>query len=652
MKEGFRFHSGKTAYSIEGLRRLCEDEQTKAEKHLNDGHIEQWLDHIGERDLAEIAYLIRTNQIAEPPKTSIKILSDHLDRQITYQKILDFLEKNKSINGLYRLCKENPTAASEHLNDGYIEQWLDSIGERDLAEITYQIRNNQNSNKIKTLCKYLDRQITYHKTYAFLEKNKSINGLYRLCKENPTAAHKHLKKGNIEQWLDHIGEKDLADIAYLIRTNQTKFLKFRRKSKINRLILYLKRYIYWQNKLNIRDVNKSIDIILQEYETLRTEILNIFQNRTQLIILGLAAIFTLVGLGLAPLTDFLTTDQITLNHPVSITVKETKNSNNILEFDITPKGEKKLVIEKTIKENKIYGAAIPSIIIFSWIIPLASIYIMYSYLNWTQQITIISEYISHNIEKKLLQLNVNNPKSRLRKKPSKRTQFLVTPLSWETYMKTGIRSNDTAGFLLIFTLFSMITILSIFAGVVILYFDYSQESQTKGFEEAIKTVSSILYTLQVYFTQSFIIYYPLIVCLTLIIVATMMGIILYFIKKISVLTIIKKIGAFLYHKSRKFIDIVCRIGYDWNWLWVIALIFSICFLIYLFFSHNILQAIIVENTTCKAINYKDIFLFLLPVTIWVWCLVKTVHQVIYTWRIRNISRDELKRQQYLEELWN
>ena len=191
----------------------------------------------------------------------------------------------------------------------------------------------------------------------------SIDGLRRLCEQEANEATQHLNNGYIEQWLDYIGETDLANIAYQIRTNQIILLN---RNKIQTLSDYLDKHITFQKILDFLDKNKSIDIILKEYEMLRNEIINFFQNRIQLITLGLAAIFTLVGLGLAPLTNFLTTDKITFNHPVSITVKETKKTENKLQlnFDVNQKNGQKLLIEKTIKENKIAGAAIPSIIIF------------------------------------------------------------------------------------------------------------------------------------------------------------------------------------------------------------------------------------------------------------------------------------------------
>ena len=549
MKQGFKFSNGKTAYSVDGLRRLCEEEANEATQHLNNGYIEQWLDYIGETKLADIAYQIKTDQITDLSKTQIGVLSDYLDRHITSQKILNFLDENKSIYRLYKLCKENPLVASEYLEDGYIEQWL-----------------------------------------------------------------------------DHIGERDLADIAYQIRTSA---IRLRGKSKINTLIFYLNKHIYFQRSLNIIDINQSIDIILKEYEMLRNEILNLFQNRIQIITLGLAAIFTLVGLGLAPLTDFLTTDKITFNHPVSITVKETQKTENKLQlnFDINQKNGQKLLIEKTIKETKIAGAAIPSIIIFSWLIPLASIYIMYSYLNWTQQIAIISEYISHNIEKKLFQLNINHRESRLRKKISKRNKLLTTPLSWESYMKIDPRSKDVPGFIFIFLLFSLITILSVIGGTIILYFDFSQENQAKGFEKVGTKVLCVLRAFRANFTQEFANY------LLLIILVLVISTAVYFILKK-----LKKLENFI-HWIDSFIH---WIGSDFNWLW-----FSILLLIIFLFGSHLLRGIML-----KGIKARDFWLFVLPVTIWAFCLVRTFHQIIYTWRIRSISRNNLESQKYLEKLWN
>ena len=175
----------------------------------------------------------------------------------------------------------------------------------------------------------------------------------------------------------------------------------------------------------------------------------------------------------------------------------------------------------------------------------------------------------------------------------------------------------------------MITILSVIGGTIILYFDFSQENQAKGFEEAIKTVLSILYTLQYKLIQIFAIYW--LITSVLLVMA-----ILYFICKFS--------------KNKEFKSFIQKlVNYifsDWNWLWLYTLIF----VIHLFLSNNLLPAITVENTTCKNITAKDFLLFLLPVIIWAWCLVKILHQMIYTWRIRNISRNTLESQKYLEQL--
>ena len=444
----------------------------------------------------------------------------------------------------------------------------------------------------------------------------SVDGLRRLCEEEPNEATQHLNSGYIEQWLDYIGERELANTVYKIRKDKGYFSE---ESKIKTLIYFLGKSIYSPRKSNIIDANKSIDIVLKEYETLRNEILNLFQNRIQLVTLGLAAIFTLVGLGLAPLTDFLTTDKITFNHPVSITVQETKKTDNKLKlnFDINQKSGQKLLIEKTIKENKIAGAAIPSIIIFSWLIPLASIYIMYSYLNWTQQVVRISEYISHNIEKKIFQLNLNITKSRLRKKMSETNKLVLTSLSWESYMKTSPRSKDISGFIFIFLLFSLITILSVIGGTIILYFDFSQENQAKGFEKVGTKVLCVLRALQANFTQEFANYLLLII-------------------------LVVGISALLYLFLGKPKKCIHWIGSDFNWLW-----FSILLLIIFWFGFHLWRGIML-----KGIKARDFWLFVLPVTIWTWCLVKIFHQIIYTCRIRSISRNTLESQKYLEQLWN
>ena len=80
MKQGFKFASGKIAYSVERLCRLCQEEKEEEEAiyHLENGHIEQWLDFIGERELAEKAYEIRSNFVISS-EYKLKTFIDHFD---------------------------------------------------------------------------------------------------------------------------------------------------------------------------------------------------------------------------------------------------------------------------------------------------------------------------------------------------------------------------------------------------------------------------------------------------------------------------------------------------------------------------------------------------------------------------------------------
>jgi hypothetical protein len=54
---------------------------------------------------------------------------------------------------------------------------------------------------------------------------------------------------------------------------------------------------------NQPDINKAIDVCMEEYKTLRTEILQTIQNRTNVIVFGGGLVLTLLGIGISPIAN-------------------------------------------------------------------------------------------------------------------------------------------------------------------------------------------------------------------------------------------------------------------------------------------------------------------------------------------------------------
>lgn len=122
-----------------------------------------------------------------------------------------------------------------------------------------------------------------------------------------------LETGAFQDWLQQIGEKDLFNLISDVKAHKKPKYWIRTIRKRLRAIKYFQ----------VIDIEKAIEIKLKEYEALRAEILFHMQNRTQIILLGLTGIFAIAGLALAPLTDFFTTENITLPIKDKITINRT-----------------------------------------------------------------------------------------------------------------------------------------------------------------------------------------------------------------------------------------------------------------------------------------------------------------------------------------
>jgi len=108
------------------------------------------------------------------------------------------------------------------------------------------------------------------------------------------------------------------------------------------------------NNNNQPDINKAIDVCMEEYKTLRTEILQTVQNRSNVIVFGGGLVLTLLGIGISPIANLpimkeTTTVTETPNHRVEH--KRTDQvENNIRKVETTwitePTSKGNLVIKE------------------------------------------------------------------------------------------------------------------------------------------------------------------------------------------------------------------------------------------------------------------------------------------------------------------
>ncbi|GBF80169.1 hypothetical protein [Aphanothece sacrum] len=163
----------------------------------------------------------------------------------------------------------------------------------------------------------------------------SVDRLIELCKDqkNNDTAFNHIRQGNIEKWLNYIGEVELCNIVNETRKKQFNILNKHKSQKVECVYKRLSEQLNNRKFIKSLDIDKAIEITLKEYETLWAEILQNIQERNQLIGLGLAAIFTVAGFGLAPLAGFFTVEEISVKTPIEIQriddkVSDLKDQNN------------------------------------------------------------------------------------------------------------------------------------------------------------------------------------------------------------------------------------------------------------------------------------------------------------------------------------
>jgi hypothetical protein len=199
------------------------------------------------------------------------------------------------------------------------------------------------------------------------------------------------------------------------------------------------------NNNNQPDINKAIDVCMEEYKTLRTEISQTIQNRTNVIVFGGALVLTLLGIGISPIANLPIMKETTTvtRIPTDTTTIEKKTGNTIKQTISHPKADSNhtnqeknsgLVIKEkdteteTISRQNFYDIPIerriPSAIILGIIVPASCILIILLVHGNTYLILRIGRYIATNIEPKINDLYFNNLPSGQK------------PIVWESYMQT------------------------------------------------------------------------------------------------------------------------------------------------------------------------------------------------------------------------
>jgi regulator of replication initiation timing len=210
------------------------------------------------------------------------------------------------------------------------------------------------------------------------------------------------------------------------------------------------------NNNNQPDINKAIDVCMEEYKTLRTEILQTVQNRSNVIVFGGGLVLTLLGIGISPIANLpimKETTTITRIPTNTTTIETTKGEKKTTKGETTqttishPKGDSSheikpknskptsstLVIKEkdtateTISPQK-YGIPIerriPSAIILGIMVPASCGLIIFLVNASNHQVVRIGRYIATNIEPKINDLYFNN------------LPVAQKPIVWETYMQT------------------------------------------------------------------------------------------------------------------------------------------------------------------------------------------------------------------------
>ncbi|MFM6057634.1 MAG: hypothetical protein ACKPBT_05400, partial [Microcystis aeruginosa] len=199
------------------------------------------------------------------------------------------------------------------------------------------------------------------------------------------------------------------------------------------------------NNNNQPDINKAIDVCMEEYKTLRTEISQAIQHRTNVIVFGGALVLTLLGIGISPIANLPIMKETTTvtRIPTDTTTIEKKTGNTIKQTISHPKADsnhtnqetnsglvikEKVTTTEKISRQNFYDIPIerriPSAIILVIIVPASCILIILLVHGNTYLIVRIGRYIATNIEPKINDLYFNNLSGGQK------------PIVWETYMQT------------------------------------------------------------------------------------------------------------------------------------------------------------------------------------------------------------------------
>lgn len=213
------------------------------------------------------------------------------------------------------------------------------------------------------------------------------------------------------------------------------------------------------NNNNQPDINKAIDVCMEEYKTLRTQILQTMQNRTNVIVFGGGLVLTLLGIGISPIanlpimketttvtripTDTTTiettkgekkttkgeTTQTTISHPKGDSSHEIKQKNSKPTSSTLVIKEKDTATETISPQKQDFydipiERRIPSAIILGIIVPASCGLIIFLVNANNSQIAATGRYIATNIEPKINDLYFNN------------LPVAQKPIVWETYMQT------------------------------------------------------------------------------------------------------------------------------------------------------------------------------------------------------------------------
>ncbi|MDB9417626.1 hypothetical protein [Microcystis aeruginosa] len=199
------------------------------------------------------------------------------------------------------------------------------------------------------------------------------------------------------------------------------------------------------NNNNQPDINKAIDVCMEEYKTLRTEISQTIQNRTNVIVFGGGLVLTLLGIGISPIANLpimketttvtrIPTDTTTIEKRTGNTIKQTISHSKADSNHTNQEKNSGLVIKEkdteteTISRQNFYDIPIerriPSAIILGIIVPASCILIILLVNGNTYLIVRIGRYIATNIEPKINDLYFNNLPSGQK------------PIIWESYMQT------------------------------------------------------------------------------------------------------------------------------------------------------------------------------------------------------------------------